>query len=76
MKTGAPRKVSMSLARRIAAKVRKGQTIADAAESCGVDRSSVFNWLKAGDAGDSDYKEFSSMVREAISAGKRPKQAG
>lgn len=66
----------MGLAKRIAAKVRKGQTIADAAESCGVDRSSVFNWLKAGDAGDSNYREFSHVIREAISEGKRPKQAG
>lgn len=70
---GQPVKASLPLARKIAALIRKGVTMADAAEQCGVDRSSLFNYL---DRSGGIYDEFRSIIRDAVAAGKKPKQAG
>lgn len=47
--------------------------MADAAEQCGVDRSSLFNYL---DRTGEPYDEFKGIIRDAVAAGKKPKQAG
>ena len=73
---GQPSKVSSALAGRIARMVRQGIRLADAAERCGIDRSSLFNYLRAGRAGDTKYSSFAHIVDKAISEGKKPKQAG
>lgn len=70
---GQPAKVSIPLARRIASKIRQGIPMADAAEQCGVDRSSLFNYL---DRTGEPYDEFKGIIRDAVAAGKKPKQAG
>lgn len=73
MTAGAPVKANDALARRIASLIRKGTRMADAAEKCGVDRSSLFNWMKASGP---PYESFASIIRSAVSEGKRPKQSG
>ena len=69
MPAGRPTKMNLDLARRIAAKVKKGIRMADAAESEGIDRSSLFNYMN-------NSPEFAAIVNAALSQGKRPKQAG
>ena len=70
---GQPTKLSIELAKRIAARIRRGQTMADSAEAEGIDRSSLFNYMKdSSDMGE----EFRSIIAAAIEEGKRPKQAG
>lgn len=73
---GQPTKANAKLANRIAGLIRKGVRMADAAEQCGVDRSSLFNWLKWGEDGQAPYSEFTRIVRGAVSEGKKKKQAG
>ena len=75
-KAGRPTLVSAALARRIAAKVRSGIRLRDAAEQCGIDGASLFRWLDAGKQGDARYKSFAAIVESAVSEGKKPKQAG
>jgi transposase-like protein len=76
MGAGQPTKASKQLAARIAKLIRNGTRMAEAAEQCGVDRSSLFNWLKWGEEGRAPFSEFASIVRGAVSEGKKPKQAG
>lgn len=75
-KAGQPTKASKPLAARIAQLIRKGIRMADAAEQCGVDRSSLFNWLKWGEQGEEPYSSFAKTVKAAVAAGKKPKQSG
>lgn len=71
---GRPGKASAALARKIAAKIKAGTRMADAAESEGIDRSSLFNYL---DKDHSSYSpEFAGIINAALAAGKKPKQAG
>lgn len=73
---GQPTKVSRPLAMRIAKMVRKGVPVADAAEQCGIDRSSYFNWMKRGEAGEAPYSEFSTIIHAAVVDGRKKKQSG
>lgn len=67
---GQPSKCSPELARRIAGLVRNGVRLADAAERCGIDRSSLFNWRKWGKAGQEPYATFEKIIKAAALAGK------
>lgn len=62
-------KLSLGLARKIAARIAAGDRIHDAADACGVPYSSVANYCK-------QSPEFNAIITEALSKGKRPKQRG
>jgi DNA-binding XRE family transcriptional regulator len=59
---GRPGKASTKVANAIAAYVKRGYTLAQAAEAAGVDRSSLFNWLKGDTA---EEIELAGIVRAA-----------
>jgi hypothetical protein len=62
---GQPNKATPELARRIAALVSSGTKLADAAEQCGLDRSSLFNYRKLGKAGQEPYASFEAIIKAA-----------
>lgn len=62
MRTGRPNKANTKLANTIAQYVKRGYTLAAAAEASGVDRSSLFNWLKGDEPAEI---ELASIVRAA-----------
>ncbi len=70
---GQPTKASPALARKIAGLIRNGVRMADAAEQCGIDRSTLFELMKR--TGE-PYESFAATIRAAVSAGKKPRQAG
>ena len=59
---GRPTKVSSKLAAEVAAYVRRGMTLAEAAEAAGLDRSSLFNYLKSSEP---EMVAFAKVVRQA-----------
>lgn len=73
---GQPTKVSDSIARSIAAKVRSGIPLKEAAKLCGIGERSLFNYFKWADEGRGEWQSFARIVRAAIPEGKKPKQAG
>lgn len=60
---GRPSKVSPELADRILDLIRQGKTRAQAAEESGIDRSSFFNWMAKGAAGDESYLDFFKKIK-------------
>lgn len=68
-----PVKASAQLARRIAALIKTGVRMRDAAEKCGLDGSQIFEYQRRSGP---PYDEFNKIINEAIRAGKKPKQAG
>lgn len=65
MPEGRPSKVSPDLAKRIANLILQGQTERAAAEACGLDGASFFNYLNLAKGGDPAYADFGRIVAEA-----------
>ncbi len=72
---GRPEKVSVEVAKRIANLLLQGITEAAAAEACGIDRASFFNYMNRATAGEPEYQEFGRIIREAKDQRKTWKKA-
>lgn len=73
---GQPTKANTKLAHQIALLVSRGVKLADAAEQSGVDHASLNNWMKWGREGREPWASFQEIVTDAVSKGRKPKQAG
>lgn len=66
-------KASPALARKIGRLIRSGVRMRDAAEQCGLDGSQISEY---GRLSGPPYDEFNVIIREAVSSGRKKKQAG
>ncbi len=62
---GRPSKVSPALAKQIALLISEGQPERDAAEACGLDGASFYNYLSRAKAGDPQFAEFARIIEAA-----------
>ncbi len=62
---GRPSKVSVALARQIALLILEGSPERAAAEACGLDGASFFNFMARARGGDPEYAEFAGVIASA-----------
>lgn len=62
---GRPTKLTPELQKRIVKLVRDGNYFETAAQAAGIAKSTLYDWMARGDAGDNPFAEFSDALKKA-----------
>lgn len=69
-KEGRPTVLSPEVEQAILVGIKSGLSLAEAAERAGVDRASLFNWMRWGRAGHPDFAAFFQHIQQEKARGR------